>query len=272
MSTDSGYIENNGAQLYYEQAGKGPALVFIHAGVADSRQWKNEFNEFAGAYRVLRYDMRGYGKSLPADGEFSHMDDLVSLKNQLGIDEPIILVGCSMGGTLAMDYSLDHPTRVEALVMVGSGPSGLKLDVPDHPKAADAAVAYDEGDLDRVAELEAQIWFDGMGREPDQVDPEMRALALDMNRTALAHVAQQTGKRLPDANLPAAERIQDLRIPVLIIVGEHDIPYIQSAADVMLAEIPAARKVEITGAAHLPNMDRPQAFRQALQTFLVDVS
>jgi 3-oxoadipate enol-lactonase len=126
----SGFAQIDNAKIYYETAGKGIPLVMIHAGVADSRQWNNEFTNFAQRYQVIRYDMRGYGRSEPVGGEFSHMRDLVSLLNALEVREPLILMGCSMGGGLAMDFALTVPSRARALIMVDAGPSGLELDVP----------------------------------------------------------------------------------------------------------------------------------------------
>lgn len=272
MQTETGFIGIENAKLYYELSGVGQPLVLIHAGVADNRQWNNEFAHFAQEYRVLRYDLRGYGKSLPVDGEFTHLGDLTALLDQLRINQPLFLVGCSMGGGLALDFALAHPSRVRALVMVGSGPSGLELDVTDHPKAADAEKAYQAGDLELVAELEAQIWFDGMDRTAQQVDQQMRSLALEMNRLALSHEAKQLGKRLPNTDTPAAQRLDDLKIPVLVIVGEHDIPYMQAAADYMLSNILSVRKVILEDAAHLPNMDHPDQFQRAIRSFLNEVT
>jgi pimeloyl-ACP methyl ester carboxylesterase len=253
-------------------SGQGIPLVMIHAGVADSRQWNNEFVSFAQEYRVVRYDMRGYGKSEPVDGEFSHMDDLVAVLNALGIHEPVVIMGCSMGGGLAMDFALTHPSRVRALIMVGSGPSGLQLDVPTSAKFAEVEKAFETGDLDLVAELETQIWFDGSGRTPEQVDQFMRKLLYDMNRLALAHEVKQRGKRLPNSQIPAFEHLNDLKFPVLVIVGEHDTPYILAAADYMVDRIPFAQKVIVKDAAHLPNMDHPEEFQTHLAKFLESLS
>ena len=265
---ESGLAAVNHALIYYEVAGEGPSFVMIHAGVADHRQWNNEFAHFARNFRVLRYDMRGYGKSEPVDGEFSHLQDLNALLEALHLDPPFNLMGCSMGGSLAMDFALTRPSQVQALIMVGSGPKGLELDVPDPAPAEDAEKAYQAGDLDLAAELETQIWFDGMGRTSTQVDQAMRSLAYEMDRTALAHDAKRLGKRLPDTPIPAVERLTELRIPVLIIVGAHDIPYIQAAADYMVEKIPSARKVMIDDAAHLPNMDHPDVFQRTVEEFL----
>jgi pimeloyl-ACP methyl ester carboxylesterase len=216
--------------------------------------------------------MRGYGKSEPVDGEFSHMDDLIAILNALGMQEPAVIMGCSMGGGLAMDFALTHPSRVRALIMVGSGPSGLKLDVPTSAKFAEVEKAFEAGDMDLVSELETQIWFDGTGRTPGQVDQSMRKLLYDMNRLALAHEVKQLGKRLPNSQVPAFDHLNDLKIPVLVIVGEHDTPYILAAADYMVERIPSAQKAIVKDAAHLPNMDHPEEFRGLVENFLEELS
>lgn len=270
--TKSGFINIDNANIYYEMAGEGTPLVMIHAGVADSRQWNNEFVSFSESYRVVRYDLRGYGKSEPVDGEFSHLRDLVALLDALKIQEPVAIMGCSMGGGLAMDFALTHPSRVKALIMVDSGPSGLELDIEVPSKFADVEKAFEDGNLDLVAEIETQIWFDGTGRTPEQVNQTMRALLYEMNRIALAHEVKQLGKRLPNTETPAVNRLQDLEIPVLIIVGSHDMPYTLAAANYMEDKIKLARKVTIEDAAHLPNMDQPQEFQRVVTDFLASIS
>ena len=268
LQTKSGFVNSGNAQLYYETAGQGVPFVMIHAGVADSRQWNNEFAFFARDHQVVRYDMRGYGKSEPADGEFNHLDDLVAILDTLGLHEPVVLMGCSMGGGLAMDFTLKHPSRTRALIMVGSAPSGLELDVPRSDKFDDVEKAFEAGDLDLVGELETQIWFDGTGRTPEQVNPSMRKLLYEMNRQALAHEVKQLGKRLPNTQTPAFDRLSDLQVPVLIVIGAHDTPYILAAADYMAERIPSSQKVVIEDAAHLPNMDHPEEFQTIVTRFL----
>jgi pimeloyl-ACP methyl ester carboxylesterase len=243
----------------------------IHAGVADSRQWNNESAYFDRRFRVLRYDMRGYGKSEPVDGEFSHLEDLAALLDYLQIDEPAIVMGCSIGGGVAMDYTLTHPSRVTALIMVDSNPRGLDLDAPDPPEFEEAEEAYEAGDLDLLAEIETRIWFDGVGRTPAQVNPAMRRLAYEMNRNALSLDAKGLGTRLPDTEVPAVERLSELHVPVLVIVGAQDIPYMQAAADYMVGNTPSARKETIEDAAHLANMDQPREFRRLVTAFLESI-
>lgn len=268
----SGYINIENARLYYEIAGSGTPLLMIHAGVADSRQWNNEFTYFSQSNQVIRYDMRGYGKSEPAEGEYSHMSDLISLLADLGIDVPLVIMGCSMGGRLAMDFALSYPSKVKALIMVDAGPSGLELDIPASPKFADVEKAFEAGNLDLVAEIETQIWFDGTGRSPEQVNQKMRKLLFDMNRLALSYEVKDLGKRLPDTETRAVDRLADLEIPTLVIVGAHDTAYTLAAADYLEEKVKLARKVIIEDAAHLPNMDQPHEFQRIVKEFLGTLS
>ncbi|MFX0005540.1 MAG: alpha/beta fold hydrolase [Candidatus Hermodarchaeota archaeon] len=240
----------------------------IHAGIADNRQWNNEFAQFSSLFRVIRYDMRGYGKSEPLEGEFSHLQDLTALIDYLHLDKPLMLMGCSMGGSLAMDFTLTYPSRVKLLIMVDSGPSGLKIDVPTPAIFKEIEQSYNDGNLDLTAELETQIWFDGMDRAPTHVNKKMHQLVYEMNRKGLSHDAKRLGKRLPDTKIPAVERLAELKLPVLIIVGAYDIPYILAAAKYMVDKISSAQKVVIEDAAHLPNLNHPKEFQQIVAKFL----
>ena len=255
------------ASIYYETVGDGQPIVFLHAGVADSRQWNNEFHRFSSEFSVLRYDLRGFGKSEPVNGDFSNLGDLVTLLAHLQITQPIILIGCSMGGSLAMDYALAYPSDVKGLIMVDSAPSGLELDVPIPAKFKLVADAEKAGDLDLVAEIETQIWFDG-DRATAEVNQEMRSLALQMNRLALAHDARDLGKQLPNSKIPAVEHLKELDVPTLAIFGSNDIPYMHAAVEYMAKEIRNFQEAEIQNAAHLPNMDQPEAFQKIVREFI----
>jgi pimeloyl-ACP methyl ester carboxylesterase len=240
----------------------------LHAGVADHRQWAASFQHFTDSYRVLRYDMRGYGRSEPIAGSFRAIDDLEGVLGATGVTGPAIMMGCSMGGSLAMDFTIAHPLAVSALIMVCSGPSGLKLDVPAPEMFKQVELADQEGDLDRVCELETQIWFDGESRTPDEVDPKQRALLYEMNRIALDHDAKGLGERQFDLQPAAYKRLDEIDVPVLVLVGELDLAYTHGAADYMCANIRRVQRVNITGAAHLPSMEQPQRFNQIVGAFL----
>src|SRR5262245_1060849 len=126
----TGFASANGAQLYYETAGSGHPLVMVHAGIADCRMWDDQFQFFAGKYRVVRFDMRGYGKSAPIAGDFYLHRDLNGLLDFLEIKRAY-LMGCSKGGRAIVDFALEYPQKAAALITVGSEPSGFKFDAPE---------------------------------------------------------------------------------------------------------------------------------------------
>ncbi|MFX1570522.1 MAG: alpha/beta fold hydrolase [Promethearchaeota archaeon] len=268
IRNSAGLANINNALIYYEIAGNGQPFLMLHAGIADCRQWDNEFTQFSSFFQVIRYDMRGYGRSEPVEGEFSHLQDLEELIEYLHLDGPLILMGCSMGGGLALDFALEHPTRVMSLIMVDAGLTGLNLDVPIPNEFAEIEKHYKAGNLDQVAELETHIWFDGIKRTPQQVNKKMRQLVYEMNLNGLMHDTKKLGKRLPDTKIPAVERLQELKIPILIIVGAYDTPYLLTAATYMVDKISTAQKVIIEDAAHLPNLDHPIEFQQIVTKFL----
>lgn len=215
--------------------------------------------------------MRGFGRSDPAEGEFSHLEDLTKLLEHLTIAEPIILVGCSMGGSTALDYALTNPKKVKALVLVDSAPSGLDVDVPIPPKFQLAEEAAERGDLELVSEIETQIWFDG-DRPTERVDQTMRQLAYEMNLIALTNSAKGLGAQQPNTKTPSVKRLAELQVPTLAIVGENDIPYMHAAVDVMSTKVADFRQVIIENAGHLPNMDQPKKFEEILRAFIQETT
>lgn len=266
----TGYAEVNGARLYYEIAGRGAPLVMIHAGIADCRMWNNEFETFAKSHQVIRFDMRGYGRSLPVEGEFNIQDDLRALLAKLNIQSPRILMGCSIGAGLAIDYALTQPQDVLALILVGGAPTGLDIEAeaPDE-LFAQSEQAFNNGDIDLVAEIDMKIWFDGFGRSPADVDPAIRQQAWEMPRLVTEHERKGIGKHVRKSfDKPAAARLDELKMPVLVIIGENDLPYLRLAADYLTEHLPRASKALIRKAAHLPNMEQPEQFQAAVRHFL----
>jgi 2-hydroxy-6-oxonona-2,4-dienedioate hydrolase len=252
MLRKTGMAGVNGARIYYEVAGEGDPLVLVHAGIADSRMWEGQFTAFADRYRVIRYDMRGFGMTAMVDGPFSHYEDLRGLLDSLDV-ERAHLVGCSVGD----------------MVLVGSAVGGFGPDI-DPPRQWDDIVAAEEaGDLERVSELEVQVWVDGPGRSHEDVDASVRDLVREMNLIALRNEASGLGDEW-EPEPPAADRLPDVQAPTLLIVGDEDQPSVFAAADLLQRELPNVRRVVMHGAAHLPNMERPEEFNRIVLDFLKD--
>src|SRR6516225_7421656 len=268
----SGYAPSGRAQLYFETAGTGEVLVFLHAGVSDSRMWDPQIQKFATKFRVIRYDHRGFGKTEFPDEPFALRDDLFNLLRHLGVRK-VVLVGCSMGGAAAIDFMLEHPEAVAGLVLVGSGVSGLND--PAH-LSADALKYWSEllrviqkGELSRAREMDAKYWIDGPSRASSEVDPIYRERALQLHRDnfSLEGFAREEKSLTP----PAIGRLREINAPTLVIIGDHDSEDLRKLADRFAAEIVGARLVNMN-AAHLPSLEHPAQFNQLLDDFLASLT
>lgn len=269
INVKKGQIEVNGAQLYYEEAGTGFPLVLVHAGIADHRMWDGQFAAFAEHYRTIRYDLRGFGQSQKPNGPFSHRADLYQLLHSLGV-EKAFFVACSMGGRTSLDFTLEHPELAAGLVLVGSGLSGYEYPGKTPPAYAAIEAAEKQGDIELVNELEVRLWVDGASRRPDQVDPAVRQMVLEMNRIALA-TPEGAGADQP-LNPPGIERLRSISVPVLIIYGDLDQPPVRDIAKVLSHELRQSKTVVMSGTAHVPMMERPQEFSQIVLSFLEGIS
>ena len=263
----TGMAHLDGADLYYEVAGEGPDLVLVHAGFVDRRMWDDQFPVFAQEYRVVRYDRRGFGNSKLTPGPFSHRRDLYQLLKFLDIERAHLL-GCSAGGAAIVDFALEHREMAASLTLVDSALGGYQFQ-GDMPKPLqELATAIQTKDFDRAAELAVRIWIDGPQRTPDQVDPRIRERGREMARTALPNAFVREEPLQP----PAIERLHEIAIPTLVIVGDLDDASIAAIGDLLTTRIAGARQVAISGAAHLPNMDKPEEFNREVLAFLHQVA
>lgn len=267
------YAEINGTRMHYDMRGTGDPLVLIHSGIADLRLWDDQMDAFAAHHCVIRYDVRGYGRTPHPPGTFAHHDDLRALLDHLGVDQAGVL-GCSMGGAIAIDFTLAYPQRVTALVPVASAVGGYDPDESDvvakekrEKLFAEVNAAYDNGDLEGAAHLLAKVWMDGPKRLPDQVDPMVRARATAM-MIDLFKLPEDAGTEQP-LEPPAVSRLAEIKVPTLVVVGNYDVEKILMAADYLAGSISVARKMVIPNVAHYPNMERPAEFNQAVLDFLV---
>jgi pimeloyl-ACP methyl ester carboxylesterase len=264
-----GYLALDGGRMYYETAGSGRPVVLAHAGFVDSRMWDDQWTDFAEHFRVVRYDLRGYGRSDPAPGPISRRDDLYRLLEHLDL-ERAVLVGCSLSGETVLDLALEHPERVAALVVVSATPSGFEMQGAPPPVLLEMMEAAQAGDVDKASELQNRLWVDGPFRQPEQVDPRVRMKTAEMNQKGLENGTWGAADARPLNPLspPAAQRLGEIAVPTLIVVGALDHPEILRAADVMAAAIPSAEKAVIEDSAHLPNMEKPEEFNQVVLNFL----
>jgi 3-oxoadipate enol-lactonase len=257
----AGIANVNGTRLYYETTGSGPHVVLLHGGNLDSRMWDDQVPFLAESFTVTRYDIRPYGRSALTEKGFSSVDDLAALMDFLGILKAS-LVGLSLGGRIAVDFALTHPTRVDKLVLMGPGLTGFPFNAQDEAVLAMLAVAK-KGD----AKGAMNLWLKHPMMAPAMARPALaeriRPIAMD-NAKIWTHLA--VGERVP--NPPAIKRLDEIRAPTLVIVGERDVTDIQQIVKLLAAGIRGARTEIVPGAAHMPNMEDAVLVNRLLGEFL----
>lgn len=262
--------------LAYELAGGGVGgdpVVLVHAGVADRRMWDSIWPILTAHHRVLRYDARGYGESLPPTGPWSQHGDLLGLVQELGIGRAHV-VGASMGAGIAVEAALAQPIRVASLVLAAPG-GALYGEATDDLRALwhDEVEALDRGDLDAAVELNLRAWVDGPARSPEAVDPGVRAFVGRMQRDAF-ELPEWDPDDAPESELepPAAGRLAEIACPTLVVIGEGDQTASLDAAGRLVAQVPLVDVVRWPEAGHMLVLERPRDFASLVLAHLAAVA
>ena len=265
-------IGRSATGLAFEIAGAGDPIVLVHAGVADRRMWDPHWRAFTSAGRVVRYDLRGYGESLPPTGPWSHHADLLGLLDELGIRRAH-LVGASMGAGIVVESALAQPSIAASLILVAPG-GALYGGATDDLRAFwhDEVEALDRGDLDAAVEVNLRTWVDGPNRAPGDVARGVRRFVGRMQRDAF-ELPEWDPEGAPETELepPAHARLAEIRCPTLIVVGEGDQLASREAARRLAAEVPDAQLVEWPVVGHMLTLERPTEFESAVLQFLAAV-
>lgn len=262
----SGFAPVNDAELYYEVQGSGPPLLLIHAGVADSRMWQSQVEAFASRFTTIRFDMRGFGRSEVPPGPFRYGEDVAGLLDYLGVSQTAVVAN-SFGAQVAVDFALDYPEQVTALILGAPAVRGEEPSTRIRSFWTEEEEALERGDLQAAVELNLRLWVDGPQRQPQDVDASVRELVGEMQRRAFEiAVPDDVEETTPDESV--LEQLAELHVPTLIIVGALDLEEKETLADDLVALMPDARKLVIQDAAHMMNMEKPQVFNRAVLSFL----
>jgi 3-oxoadipate enol-lactonase len=260
---DSGFAEVNGTRLYYESTGSGEALVFVHGFTLDRRMWDDQFAAFAEHYRVLRYDLRGFGKSaVPTDLPYGHEVDLKCLLEYLNIERAHV-VALSLGGQIAVEVALQYPEMVRSLVLVDSGLAGVAF---SEEWDAITGALFEVGRTQGV-HAAMQAWFAHPLFEATRANPAVWEQVSQI-------VGEYSGWTFVNHDPavspqpPAAERLHTITAPTLVIVGERDVPDFRRVADLLVQGIPNAHKVMLPGVGHMSNMEDPAGLNALVLEFL----
>ncbi len=263
------FAKINGIPMHFDIQGEGPGLVLLHAGIAHLGMWDEQMEAFAEHFRVLRYDIRGWGQTPDPAGEYTKHGDLLALMQNAGMEKAHIL-GISNGGRIAIDFAIAFPEMLDKLVLVGPGLGGF--DYPDDPLfdrlEKQQKDAMDAGKLEFAAEIETQMWVDGPKRKAEDVDSTFREKAFDM---ILETLNIPEGEGNGTMLLPkAAERLNEIQAACLVIFGDQDADMLAAVVKKLIDKVMDVRRVDMPDVAHLPNMENPSSFNQIVLDFLLE--
>ena len=273
QASQSGVAHVNGTELSYNVAGAGHPLTLAHGFLLDRNSWDEQFGVFARQYRVVRYDLRGWGDSAQemAEPPFSPRQDLLCLLDYLNIQKTHLL-GLSGSGTIALDFTLEHPEKVDALILVASGLSGYPQRMTESIQAFIGQYygALQRKDIASAVEATVRFWTDGPNRKPEQVNAQARARITDI---ATQHIQRHGDLMAHQRHMlplepPAVNRLTEVKAPTLIVVGDLDTPETLESADTLERGIAGAKKRVIPGTAHHPHMEKPEEFNRLVMEFL----
>jgi pimeloyl-ACP methyl ester carboxylesterase len=259
-----GFAPVNGTRLFYQVRGTGSVVVLIHGGQLDCRMWDDQFTAFSQHFRVIRYDVRGYGGSFRPEMLSSDADDLAGLLDYLKVNKAHI-TGLSLGGRIAIDFALAHPTRVSSLTLAGPGLSGYE---PPGGTETDLRMwniikaARDEGP-EKATALWLKDPFMAPAMEQARLVPALERIARENAHCWLENPVLQ---RSPQP--VAATRLGEIKVPTLLIIGDRDVPQIKATIETLQKGISGSKKVSIKDAGHMVNMEKPDIFNEAVLSFL----
>lgn len=259
------------AGIAYDRAGPrgGLPIVLLHAGVTDRRMWDPQWLGLSGEHDVVRLDLRGFGESVVRPlGALSPVDDVLDTLAELGIED-CHLVGASYGAGVAVEVALTRPEPVKSLLLSAPGGSLIAEATSDLSAFFDAErSALDKADLDGAVETNVGWWVDGPQRDANVVDPMVRDLVRRMQRRAFEITADWDDVEEKELDPPALDRLAEVAVPTLVVVGALDLDAILDTARRVSGGIAGAHRVDWPGTAHLPSMERPDDFLALLRDWL----
>lgn len=263
-AAQSAFISLSGTRTYYETAGNGRAVVFIHGFALNLREWDDQVKALSPHYRIVAYDRRGFGQSTGFPDPSMEPGDLRALLDSLRV-QSAVLVGHSGGAGVALRFAIAHGDRVDALVLYPfPGIQGFPI-APNEPPPMNgiAQIAQRHGldSLWKYVRALPMFW-----NPPNRPDIEKRIDAM---------LATYSGRDLLEGRRPAGpyaqpsfEKVKQLGMPTLLIAGEREWPHTLLMVDSMSRWMPNARKVVIAGGAHGVHFAEPERFNAALLSFL----
>jgi len=257
-----GFAKVNGGNIYYELAGEGEAILFLHGLFLDSRLWERQFNELSQSYKVIRLDLRGFGCTEITEEPFSNYDDIKALLDELEV-EKVHVVGLSLGALMGVEFALVYPERVGSLTLCSLN---LSREVSEEMQKARQEIwqALESGDIHKSTQLSEKAWLLGSANS-SVVTEENR----ELYRNMLEHNLNMPKiNRKPIFLTNTAEKLEEITAPTLIMYGALDFADYEKAASIIQERIPNSKKLRFEQSAHIMNLSEPELFTKKLHEFI----
>lgn len=257
-------------QVYYEQKGSGEPILFLHAGLQDHTMWNEQVNALSATYQVITIDLPFHGKTTGVDTTILAQDIIRILLDSLHLQK-VSIAGLSMGASVTQDFIIAYPQRVNKAFLISSGLNGYEK---EHPIDSISmkwwnlfTLALEEKDTAGAAKEFTKAWAEGVYRSGDSLKAPVSQYVYN---TTLANLRlhKMQGWPLLKNDPPAIESLASVQMPVLIIDGDKDLPYIIAASQYLEKNIPKARRVVMKGVAHMLNIEKPEELNKLILDFL----
>jgi 3-oxoadipate enol-lactonase len=246
--------------IAYDVQGAGPAVVLLTGSNLDRRMWDREAAWLSKTHTVIRYDLRAHGQSDTATKPFSMLGDLIEVLDTLTIQKAT-LIGLSAGSTIALDAALEHPDRIERIVLSGPAPSGYVSKMMP-PFVAPLMEALKAGEFKKIPDI---LLATPVFAAPPDAQPLVRQMVVENDRL------WSMNRSFMQATKPAFDRLESVRVPTLVLIGDQD-EWQKEPAEIIATRVPGARLVRVPGGGHLLNLTSPREFDAAIRSFLPGLS
>lgn len=263
LNTTSGKAPIANGELYFETTGEGEPIIFFHAGFSDRRDWKYQVKDFSKRFQTIVYDQRGCGNSSPITTAFSPADDLIALMNHLKITKAIF-IGHSIGGTIALDFTLQYPERVSALVLMSSSINGYSW--PTEYLEWIMAIWNTPQPEEMTKQALSPSFYDVAMSNP-AIKSEIEIITRESFQKIL------TWKTFDIRNVQWAfsdhvPKLKELKLPTFVVYGNKDSQDIKKIVQIFKKNIVNLKVVEMQNVDHLLNFEKPNELNSLILNFL----
>ncbi|MBC7874202.1 MAG: alpha/beta hydrolase [Ferruginibacter sp.] len=268
--TVSGLIPAGNWQIYYERQGKGDPILLLHAGLQDHTMWKDQVSALSGEHEVITIDLPFHGATTGMDTVTLIGDIIKTVLDSLHIQK-ISIAGLSMGGSAVQDFIIAYPQRVNKAILIASGINGFERDHPIDSLSSgwweQFTTGLEQKDTAAAAVAFTKAWAEGIYRSADSLKAPVSQYVY---KTTLQTLRQHKMKGWPllQQSPPAIDKLSSVKVPVLVIYGDKDLPYIVTSSQYLEKNIPGAKAVVIKDVAHMLNLEKPEEVNELISNFL----